>query len=158
MIMIMMIMMSLIIVFTRITIVIHSLVFTNFHHCIPSLQSPEPTKPPLPPKRGISTSTNPTWKSSNPSLVSSSTISTTWASESLKLQNWDQTSTSRVQEGSSNSPSLHIFGSPMVGGKSVKHEERMKGLLDEDEDCNSDTGLSSLNSSADDQFQLDTLV
>ena len=44
-------------------------------------------------------------------------------------------------------------------GKGVKHEERMKGLLvDEDEDCNSDTGLSSLNSSADDQFQLDTLV
>ena len=29
---------------------------------------------------------------------------------------------------------------------------------EEEEDCNSDTGLSSLNSSADDQFQLDTLV
>merc|ERR1719291_1333363 len=114
---------------------------SGFSSDIHSLQSPEPTKPPLPPKRGISTSTNPTWDS-----------------ESLKLQNWDQTSTSRFQEGTSNSPILHIFGSPMVHGKGVKHEERMKGLLDEEEDCNSDTGLSSLNSSADDQFQLDTLV
>ena len=128
----------------------------HFHHCIPSLQSPEPTKPPLPPKRGISTTSNPTWNSSNPNLVSSSIP--TWATESLKLQNWDQTATSRAQEGTSNSPSLHIFGSPMVHGKGVKHEERLKGLLDEEEDCNSDTGLSSLNSSADDQFQLDTLV
>jgi len=128
---------------------------SGFSSDIHSLQSPEPTKPPLPPKRGISTTSKPTWNSSNPNLVSS-TIPT-WAAESLKLQNWDQTST-RVQEGTSNSPSLHIFGSPMVHGKGVKHEERMKGLLDEEEDCNSDTGLSSLNSSADDQFQLDTLV
>ena len=153
----MMIMMIVIIVMSMIMIMFVLTMITtvtHFHHCIPSLQSPEPTKPPLPPKRGISTSTNPTWKSSNPNLISSTNA---WPSESLKLQNWDQTS--RVQEGSSNSPSLHIFGSPMVsGGKGSKHEERMKGLLDEDEDCNSDTGLSSLNSSADDQFQLDTLV
>ena len=144
----MMVMMIVIIVMSMIMIMFVLTMITtvtHFHHCIPSLQSPEPTKPPLPPKRGISTSSN---------LMSTST---TWPSESLnKLQNWDPTS--RVQEGSSNSPSLHIFGSPLVGGKGGKHEERMKGLLDEDEDCNSDTGLSSLNSSADDQFQLDTLV
>ena len=30
--------------------------------------------------------------------------------------------------------------------------------LQEDEDCNSDTGLSSLNSSGEDQYQFDTLV
>ena len=123
------------------------------HIC--SLQSPEPTKPPLPPKRGISsmagsssnTSSSSTWKSSNPNLAT--TNSTSWASESLKLQSWEQTSRSG-QEGTS---SLHIFGSPLVrqGVKKVLVDE-------EEEDCNSDTGLSSLNSSADDQFQLDTLV
>merc|ERR1719490_154114 len=103
-----------------------------------SLQSPEPTKPPLPPKRGIS---------SNPSL----------GSESLKLQNWDQSSR-EAQEKTPNSPSLHIFGSPVVR-KGGKHEKLKGVMLDEEEDCNSDTGLSSLNSSsADDQFQLDTLV
>merc|ERR1712173_344381 len=108
---------------------------SGFSSDIHSLQSPEPTKPPLPPKRGIS------------SMAGSS--SNTSASESVKLQSWEQTSKSG-QEGTS---SLHIFGSPLVrqGVKKVLVDE-------EEEDCNSDTGLSSLNSSADDQFQLDTLV
>merc|ERR1719220_2532402 len=44
---------------------------SGFSSDIHSLQSPEPTKPPLPPKRGISSMTNPTWNSSNPSLASS---------------------------------------------------------------------------------------
>jgi len=128
---------------------------SGFSSDIHSLQSPEPTKPPLPPKRGISsmagsssnTSSSSTWKSSNPNLTT--TNSTSWASESLKLQSWEQTSRNG-QEGTS---SLHIFGSPLVrqGVKKVLVDE-------EEEDCNSDTGLSSLNSSADDQFQLDTLV
>ena len=110
-----------------------------------SLQSPEPTKPPLPPKRGIS---------SNPNLVANNPG---WGSESLKLQNWDQSSR-EAQEKTPNSPSLHIFGSPIVR-KGGKHEKLKGVMLDEEEDCNSDTGLSSLNSSsADDQFQLDTLV
>jgi len=118
---------------------------SGFSSDIHSLQSPEPTKPPLPPKRGIS---------SNPNLVANNP---SWGSESLKLQNWDQSSR-EAQEKPPNSPSLHIFGSPIVR-KGGKHE-KMKGvMLDEEEDCNSDTGLSSLNSSsADDQFQLDTLV
>ena len=110
-----------------------------------SLQSPEPTKPPLPPKRGIS---------SNPNLVANNP---SWGSESLKLQNWDQSSR-EAQEKTPNSPSLHIFGSPIVR-KGGKHEKLKGVMLDDEEDCNSDTGLSSLNSSsADDQFQLDTLV
>lgn len=73
-----------------------------------SLQSPEPTKPPLPPKRVASLVAKFTSSSSSPPLFSSSLV------RSNKLQ--------------------------------------------EDEDCNSDTGLSSLNSSGEDQFQLDTLV
>ena len=51
--------------------------------------------------------------------------------------------------------------SQAVKNKEDYNQERIKKreMLDEEEDCNSDTGLSSLNSSsADDQFQLDTLV
>ena len=65
----------------------------------PSLQSPEPTKPPLPPKRAASLS-------------------------------------------------QQFCPSPPLYPRKVLEEE----------DCNSDTGLSSLNSSAEDTFQLDTLV
>merc|ERR1712117_304423 len=59
---------------------------SGFSSDIHSLQSPEPTKPPLPPKRGISsmagsssnTSSSSTWKSSNPILAT--TNSNSWAS------------------------------------------------------------------------------